>query len=249
MGRIRRVVLSSATAVSLLAAATIVAVGAAGGFGASPGSFAFTDTSASANFFNPVDGSTQNVSVDRTLYLVNPSGKGGSQEMTVLSVFIFVPDPDPTQPPLLDASGCFVIPASDFVVGKNLGTATLNTTVDETNLCEGFLVPVGDSAPAKGGGPGGGGFTFPLTVTGSWTGNGVIGKSDNHGVFRCAGFVSNTHSSTRSQFSSGLTVFISGFGTFTGTPQTSFGVVSSSDQRFDVNGTGVLPPACGGKGG
>src|SRR6266576_913155 len=129
MGRIRRVVLSSATAVSLLAAATIVAVGAAGGF---------------------------------------------------------------------DASGCFVIPASDFVVGKNLGTATLNATVDENNLCEGFLVPVGDSAPAKAGGPGGGGFTFPLTVTGSWTGTGVIAKIDNHGVFRCGGFVSNTHSSTRS---------------------------------------------------
>jgi hypothetical protein len=246
MGRIRRVALSLATAVSLLSAATIAAVGAAGGFGASPGSFAFTDTSASANFYNPVDGSSQNVSVDRTLFLVSP---GGAQEMTVLSVFIFVPDPDPEQPPLLDASGCFVIPASDFLVSKNLGTATLNATVNENNLCEGFLVPVGASAPAKAGGPGGGGFTFPLTVTGSWTGTGVIAKNDNNGVFRCAGFVSITHSSARSQFSASLTVSISGFGTFSGTPPNSFGIVSASDQRFDVNGTGVLSPACGGKGG
>ena len=250
MGPVRRLVLSLGVAVSLIAAATMVAVGAAGGFGAGPGSFAFTDTSASASFFNPADQSTQSVSVDRTLYLVGPGGKkGGAQQMTVLSVFIYVPGTDPNLPPVLDASGCFVIPDSAFVVSKDLGQATLNVTVNENNACPEFLSPVSDGAPAKGGGPGGGGFTFPLTVTGSWTGTGVIGKSDNQGVFRCGGFVSSTHTSSRSQFSAGMSVLISGFGTFSGSPPDAFGFVSSTDNRFDVNGTGVLSPACGGKGG
>jgi hypothetical protein len=250
MGRVRRLVLSLGAAVSVVATAMMVTVGAAGGFGAGPGSFAYTDTSANANFFNPVDQSSVSVSVDRTLYLVNPGGHGGAEQMTVLSIFVFAPDPDPSQPPIVDASGCFVIPDSAFVVSKDLGKATLNATVNESDMCPGFLVPVGtDSTPSKGGGPGGGGFTFPLTVTGSWTGSGVIGKSDSQGVFRCGRFVSTTHSSSRSQFSAGMTVSISGFGTFSGSAPDAFGSVSTSDNRFDVNGTGVISPACGGKGG
>ena len=95
MGLLRRVTLSIAAAVSMLAALTVVSVGAAGGFGQAPGHYTFDDTSASASFFNPVDQSNQNVSVDRSLFKFKPKGGGPSttQRMTVLSVNIFTPAP------------------------------------------------------------------------------------------------------------------------------------------------------------
>jgi hypothetical protein len=235
--------------VSLIAAATVITVSATGGFGSAPGRFTFTDKSANASFFNPVDNSSESIFVDHSLSTVRPPGQPGfvPQEMTTLSIFIDVPDVDPSQPPVLAASGCFVIPDSAFVVSRDLGSATLNATVNESDTCPFFSVPFGNPGAAAAG-PGGGGFTFPLIVTGSWTGTGVTAMSDDQGTFRCAGFVSTTHNQTRSQFSAAVTVSISGFGTFTGPPN-SFGGVSVSNQTFDVVGTGVISPACGGKGG
>jgi hypothetical protein len=143
-------------------------------------------------------------------------------------------------------AGCFVIPQSDLVVSKTLNTATVNATVNETDQCDGFIAPIG-AGPAKSGGGGGTGFTFPLTVTGTWTGTGVTSAQSDQGLFRCGGFVSTTNSQTNSQFSSNVTVSISGIGTFSG-GTSAFGNVSVSKYAFNVTGTGVLPTACGGKG-
>src|SRR5712691_10369306 len=132
MGLMRRATLSIATAVSVLASLTVITVVAQGGFGQGPGHFTFNDLSASASFFSPTDQSSQNVFVDRSLFMFRPKGGGGLQtmNMTVLSVSVFQPNPDPTMPPLISDFGCFVIPDSDFVVSPDLQSASLNATVD-----------------------------------------------------------------------------------------------------------------------
>jgi hypothetical protein len=253
MGLVRRVTLSLATAVSMLAVLTVASVGAAGGFGQAPGHYNFSDTSANVSFFNPVDQSNENVSVDRSLFRFIPKGGGGivTQNETVLSVNVFVPNPtDPTLPPILSAVGCFFIPASDFVVSSDLQHASLKAKVNESDSCPGFLVPVLGSAPAKAGGGGGGGFTFPLTVTASWTGTGLVGDQSDQGLFTCGTFRSITQTDSKSAFSSAVSATISGFGSISSGPDT-FGSVNVSQQQLQVTGSGILPAGClpGGKGG
>lgn len=244
----RRVTLSIAAAVSMLAALTVASVGAAGGFGQAPGHYTFNDSTATASFFNPVDQSNQNISVDRSLFRFRPKSGGGStvQNMTVLSVDVFVPAPDPTQPPITAASGCFVIPDSDFVVSGDLQHASLNATVNESDTCPALLTPVLGAAPAKGGGGGGGGFTFPLTVTASWTGTGLVGVSSDEGSFRCGGFASTTDSRVQSALSSVVTASMGDFSIGT----QAFGTVNVSKIQMQVTGSGILPAGCvgGGKG-
>ncbi len=248
MGLIRRVTLSVAAAVSLLAALTVASVGAAGGFGQAPGHYTFNDTIATASFFNPVDQSNQNISVDRSLFRFKPKAGGGTtvQNMTILSVDIFVPSPDPTQPPIAAASGCFVIPDSDFAVSGDLQHASVNATVNASDACPASLAPVLGGAPAKGDGGGGGGFTFPLTITGSWTGTGLVGVSADKGSFRCGGFASATDSRSQSALSSAASATI---GVFPIGPQ-AFGTVNVSRVQMEVTGSGILPAGClgGGKG-
>ncbi len=249
MGLIRRVTLSVAAAVAMLAALTVASVGAAGGFGQAPGRYTFNDTTATASFFNPIDQSNQNVSVDRSLFRFKPKSGGGTtvQNMTILSVDIFVPSPDPTQPPLTAASGCFVIPDSDFVVSGDLQNASLRATVNATDACPAALTPVLGAAPAKsGGGGGGGGFTFPLTVTGSWTGTGLVGVTADEGSFRCGGFASTTNSRSQSALSSAISATIGAFSI----GAQAFGTVTVSKVQMQVTGSGILPAGClgGGKG-
>jgi hypothetical protein len=248
MGLLRRVTLSVAVAVTLLAALTVASVAAAGGFGQAPGHYTFNDTTANASFFNPVDLSNQNVSVDRSLFKFKPKGGGGTtiQNMTVLSVNVFVPSPDPTQPPITAAFGCFVIPDSEFVVSSDLQHASVRATVNASDSCPVSLTPVLGGAPAKGPGGGGGGFTFPLTVTGSWTGTGLVGVSVDEGSFRCGGFASTTSSRSQAALSSAVTAAI---GDLPIGPQ-AFGTVNVSKVQMQVTGSGILPPGCigGGKG-
>jgi len=251
MGPLRRFALSLGVAVSVIATLTVVSVGAAGGFGSSAGHFVFTDLSATVSTFNPVDQSSEDISVDRSMFVIRPRAGGPlqTQQMTVLSVSVFVPNPDPTQPPIVADSGCFVIPDGDFIVSRDLQTASLAATVDETNFCPGFLVPLTGAEPAKGGGGGGGGFTFPLTVTATWTGTGVVGTQDDQGSFRCESFVSLTHNHFLSAASGNVTATISGVGSISGGTPNVFGFVQSGTFVNDVAGTGIITAACGGKGG
>lgn len=253
MGLMRRLTRSVGVAVSIGATLAIGSVGAAGGFGTGPGKFTFTDTAAFASFFDPSNSSSVFVSAEHNTFMFRPRA-GGSlqiQEMTVLNVTQFVPNlANPGGPPLVSNSVCLVIPDSAFVVSSDLQMATLNA-VDQSTLCPGFLVPVtGAVTDAGKGGGGGGGFTLPLTVTGSWTGTGLVGVSENQGTFRCGGFVSSTHNHDQSALSSFVTVTISGVGTFSGGRPFAFGNVSTNTNTQIVAGTGILPPGCGGgKGG
>ena len=252
MGLLRRFALSLGVAVALVSAVAVASVGAAGGFGSGAGRFTFTDKSAFASYFNPIDQSSTNISVDRSLYMSRSRAGGGTTSgvMTVLSLSVYLPDPsDPTLPPLFEADGCFVIPDSDFTVAPDLQTATLNATVGAGDICPGFLVPVNGAAPAKGGGGGGGGFTFPLTVTAVWTGTGATGVQEDQGTFRCQTFVSSMHNHSESATSSSVTASITGFSSFAGGLDSGvFGAVSNTTSTFIVAGTGVITAACGGKG-
>ena len=251
MGLIRRLSVSAGVAVSILATLAIASVGAAGGFGSGPGHFVFHDLSASASFFNPVDGSTLDLSVDRSLFINRPRGGGGSQTQptTVMSINIFVANPDPTQPPVVVAFGCFVIPDSDFVVSTDLQTATLNAIVDETNFCPSALVPLDGPEPAKGDGGGGGGFTFPVTVSATWTGTGAVGTQNQQGTFRCLSFVSAEQIRTQSAISSNVTAHVSDASglseVFSGGAPEIFAIVLNQTFTEEVAGTGILSPACG----
>lgn len=253
MGLVRRVTLSIATAVSMLAALTVATVGAAGGFGQAPGHYNISDTSANVSTYNPVDGSNENVSVDRSLFRFIPKGGGGivTQNMTVLSVNVFVPDPtNPTGPPIFSAFGCFFIPDSDFVVSSDLQRASLNATVNASDSCPGFLTPVLGGAGKPGPGPGpGGGFTFPLTVTGNWTGTGLVAHQRDQGTFTCGTFMALTHTDSQSAFSSAVNASISGFGSIISGPDT-FASVNMNSEQLQVTGSGILPAGClgGGKG-
>ncbi len=252
MGLIRRLTVSLGVAVSLAATVAIASVGAAGGFGSSGGRFTFTDFSASASYFNPSDGSSTNISADRELFFFRPRAGGplqGPQPMTVLSVSHFLPNPDPTQPPLLDQSLFAIIPDADFVVSSDLQTAALNATV-EVGDC-GEVIPLTGAQPAKG--TGGCGTGFPpgeITVTATWTGTGVLGRQENSGVSTCGGFTATTHDNQVSAFSANVTASIGASLAFSGGAPTVFGSVSSSEFSNNVAGTGIISAACGGgKGG
>ena len=245
---LRRLSISVGFAVGLVSVLAVATVAASGGFGFGVGQFTFSDTSAFNSFFNPVDQSNVNVSVDRGTFLFKPRGGGGftHSHMTVLNVNVFTPNPDPTMPPLVDAFGCFVIPDADFVVSSDLQAASLNATVDETNLCPGFLAPVLGAVVGKAGGGGGGsaGFNFPLTVSGNWIGTGAVQEQTDQGRFTCQTFSANTHNDSRFVQSSFVATSISGFGTFSG--PNSFGQVDVTNQVMQVTGQGILSAPCGG---
>lgn len=183
----------------MLAAATVASVGAAGGFGEGTGTFTFDDKSGQVSMFNSTDNSSEFVSVDRSLSLVKPKG-GGTQSyqlVTTVNASMFIPNPDdPTGLPVFDAFGCWVIPDSAFVISSDLQHASLNVTVDETNqVCTNdFVVPVLSVADGgKAGGGMGGIFTLPLTITATWTGNGVLTFSENQGSTMCLRFHTLNH--------------------------------------------------------
>lgn len=255
MRTMQRVARSVAISVSILAGLAISSVAAAGGFGQGAGTFAFSDTFAFDSFYNSVDQSSVNISVDRGLFMYRPRAGGPlqMQHMTSLSVTIFGPQIDPTQPPQMVASGCFILPDSDFVVSSDLQTASVNATLGEGDVCPGFLVPVVGATPIKaaGGGAGGGGtigLSFPLTVSATWTGTGATSTQTDQGRFSCGTFNALTHSTGLSAFSSAVTASISGYGDFSGGQPLDFGNVNQQNMQMQVAGTGILSAACGGQG-
>lgn len=256
MKLMRRAALSLGIAASVAATLTIATVGAAGGFGAGAGTFTFSDTSAFVSTFNPADQSSIDLNVDTTTFIVRqrPAGEPQTQTMTMLSITQFIFNPDPTMPPTVNST-CLAIPSSDFTVGPDLQTATL-TVVNESTPCGFFKVPVSGAAIDVKGGGGGGGSTIPLPIsaTVTWTGNGALGVSANNGTFRCQTFVAITHDHGQQALSASVAGSITAGGTsfasFSGGRSSGvFGTVAMNTSVQDVAGQGILPEACGGKGG
>jgi hypothetical protein len=253
MATLRRLIVSIGIAVSIVASATIVSVGAATGFGAGAGTFTFSDTSAFVSAVSP-DGSSIDLNVDRTTFLFRPRPTGAMQSslMTILSITQFLPNPDPTQPPTFNST-CVVIPDGDFTVSSDLQTARLTVVADST-LCPGFMVPVTGGVIGQQVIGGGGTIPLPIDATITWTGNGVVGVSDDNGTFRCLTFDAISHNHSQQSISSNVTGSVTAngalLGSFSGGQSSGiFGADSTSTSVQNVAGRGILPAACGGKGG
>lgn len=248
---IRRLSLSAGVAGAATAIFTIAAIGAGGGgFGLGGGKFTFTDTSAFVNTFNPVDGSSLNLSVDHTTFLFRQRPNAGMQSgvMTILNISQFIPDP--TNPQGGTSNNiCLQIPDSSFTVSADLQTATLNA-LDQSNVCPFFIASqTGAVIEAGGGGGGTGGFTLPISVAVTWTGSGAVTISDNNGTSRCLTFVAITQNHGQQVLSAAVSGSISGVGGFSGgTASGIFGIVTLNSSVQTVAGQGILPPPCGGQG-
>lgn len=251
MNRTRRFIVAGATAVSLLAAATVAGVAAGGGFGQAPGQYSFSDTTAFVLSPNQADGSLVNLTVDRGRFLFKPKGGGGfhAQNSTILNVAVFGP-PDASGASVPIAEGCFTLQPSQFVVGSNLQSASIDVSLAESDSCSGAFIPLTGSVPTKdaGGGGGGGnfGFAYPLDVAVTWTGTGAVSSSTDQGRFTCQTFQAISHNTNLSALSSSVAISISGFPQFTGA--NAFGNVNATTNLMQVTGSGVLTKACGGVG-
>ena len=257
MRLLRRAALSLGVAVSVAASLTIATVGAAGGFGEGGGTFTFSDTSGIADSFNPIDQSSINLNVDRSTFLIRqrPAGVPQMQTMTTLFVTRFIPPTGPGLPPTI-SSTCLVIPDSDFTVSPDLQKSTL-VVLNDSNECPFFKAPVSGAAiDVKAGGGGGGGSTIPLplSVNITWAGTGAVGESTTNGSFHCLTFVAITHDNSQQALSASVNGSItangSPFASFSGGRTSGvFGIVRTDKSIQNVAGQGILPPACGGKGG
>lgn len=250
MALVRRLSVSVGVAVSRVSALTIASVAAAGGFGSGAGRYDFNDLSAQASSFDQVKLSGTNLFVDRQLFYVHLRGGGplqGPQLATYIHVDHSVPNADPTQPPVVDYSLDAIIPNADFVVSNNLETATVDTTVDAGSCAE--VVPAAGGLPNQFSGGCSIGFSGSVHIAVTWTGTGVIGTSTSNGVQHCGSFTATTQNHTSSVFSANVTATIDQVGGFSGGAPAVFGSVSSNHNVFIVAGTGVISPACGGKGG
>ncbi len=256
MSLLRRSALPLGIAVSAAATLTIATVGAGGGFGLGAGTFTFSNSSALVSTFNPVDGSSINLNVDRSTFLFRqrPGGVPQTQEMTTLNITQFFPPAGPGLQPTINFT-CLIIPDSDFAISSDLQTATL-AVVNESTQCGFFKAPVSGAVIDAAGGGGGGGSTIPLPISASvtWTGTGAVTFSESNGTTRCLTFVAITHDHGQQAMSASISGSItangSPFASFSGGLRTGvFGFVATNTSVQNVAGRGILPAACGGKGG
>jgi hypothetical protein len=136
--------------------------------------------------------------------------------------------------------GCFVIPAANFTVAKDLQSAALHTTLTADEACPGYGSPVAagkNFAAYAGGGGGGGGLLLPITVDVSWTGNGVVSTYKDRSSFQCLSYSEDGTSSNRDS-SGSASVAVS---TLTGSFISLSADVSSADSQLDIKGTSQPP--------
>lgn len=234
---VRRLVLVFSIVVTGSLALAAAAYAAGGGFG--PGKYSFSGTSANATFGGGKGGPpTPSVSVYvnqgyNSFQPMHPKGPRIVSYSTMVQFMEF----DPTTG--TGGFGCFVVPAGDFSVSKDLQSATLNATLTADETCPGFGTPVAGNPNAAGyaGGGGGGGLNLPITVNVTWTGGGVVSTSQDRSSFQCLAFSEDGTDTFKDSTgsASGTTSALSGLLT------TDFADVSSSVSSLDVKGTAQPP--------
>lgn len=189
-----------------VALASSAAAGGGGGYGG-PGIFKFSDTSANANFYDPVSGNQTSVFVDRGQQSFKVKRTPGSPVVettgTVLQLMTFTPSPTGGGP---SGFACWVIPDADFSVAGDLSSASLNAPAADEQPCPGFYV--GSAAGGKPGlqsvigyGGGGPGNSLPPTdISLSWTGTGATWTNDNSGRSHCQDYNATFHFTFDYQF-------------------------------------------------
>ncbi|HVH62271.1 MAG TPA: hypothetical protein VNA65_01590 [Candidatus Dormibacteraeota bacterium] len=181
MKAIHRVVITGVGSV-LIALATAVAATAAGFLG--PGHFD-GDFASASGFWVTNTAYVVQASVDRNTFVFRPT-EGNPQEpitqhATILQVTI--------KAPTFVGQDCFVIPDQDFVLANGVQSATLTTKVDVPNRCPGFPTPLASvlAGGGKGGPPPIPGIPLPMTLSLSWTGNGVTQSTSDQSRMSCDG--------------------------------------------------------------
>ena len=188
-------VLSIVTCGSLALAA---AASAAGGFG--PGNYSVSTARADAYFSMGGTGGeggpppiSWSVSVNRGLNSFHP--RGGGAPIVEQNTMIFVSEFDATGN---GGFGCFVIPDSDFVVSRDLQSASLNTTLTQEESCYGMGAPVDDGKGAAYAGGGGGVLPLPMTINVTWSATSATTTYSNVFQIRCLNFQFDANSSSHS---------------------------------------------------
>src|ERR1700730_10328011 len=203
------------------AAGVATAAGGKGGGPLPPGEYRFQTTRASAHLQGS-SGSAVDVFVTRTLSVFAPDA--GARSVTdETDVFVQVTTSTSF------AGGCFVVPTSDFSVGKDLQTAALHTKlISATPNCGG---PPGSTVP------------LPLTLDVTWKGTGVVSTGSDQNSSACQNFKSDseTKSLDGNAVAAAKVAGLRGSGS-TDSFSGAQGSAHSSDQKQEVKG--VLTPAC-----
>jgi hypothetical protein len=217
-----------------MAAATL----AAGG-GLPPGQTIFSDRSANAFFGTgkggPPDGFF--VFVNQGLNSFEPENSTGTTvtRSTIVQLQVFTAGGG--------GAACYVIPDSDFVVSRNLQSASLHTTLTTANMCKGKGAPaIGKSgaAPLAPNGvlPPSSGLPASITVDVTWTGTGVMSTRRDRATFECLDYSSDSSSTLRAAVSNAVGAISMLTDSFT----SPAAAVGSSDGTIDVSGS--ISPNC-----
>ncbi|HKW72472.1 MAG TPA: hypothetical protein VJQ08_06575 [Candidatus Dormibacteraeota bacterium] len=234
---VRRLVLVLSIVVTGLLALAVGVLGAGSG-GLAPGSYTFTNKSASAFFGGkgPVTGPNFSVFVNQGLNSFEADD--GTTTVTRSTIVIFTMfNPDGT-----GGTGCFVINPSDFVVSDGLQHASLHTNLNTGNQCPGFGKPLGPiQAGVLPAGGKGGGLPPSIQVDLTWTGANVLSTTEDQFTFTCLDRQeegTNTFSRSLGGSASGTIAGVSGLSTLSAD-------VASQDGQLEIQGSNT--PPCFGK--
>jgi hypothetical protein len=234
---IRRLVLVFSIVVCGSLALATAAFSAGGGFG--PGQTIFSNTNANAFFGGGKGGPPEGffVYVNQGLNSFEPEDGGVTTvtRNTIVQLTVYTAGGV--------GGGCYVIPDADFVVSRNVQSATLNTTLTTANMCK------GKGAPAIGGAGvaplAGGGILPPptvlppsITLNVTWTGNGATTTERTQSTLTCLDYSSESSRTARSTIGT-ATGTIS---MFTSSYTAPYSFVGSIDGTIEVSG--YLSPSC-----
>lgn len=231
---VRRFAIVTSIVISALLVAAVAAV-AAGGFG--PGHYSFHSHSAYAYFGMGSKGKppaqSWSVSVNQGLNSFKPT-QPGSQRIVNDSTMVFVTEFDGQGG---GGYGCFVIPATDFQVGRDLQSASLHTTLTAAEACPGYGTPVGGSKAVVYAG-GNGGLVLPLTVDVSWSASGAVTTYKQSFTLECLSYSQSgksTDLSTTADASGSISALSGSFAD-------DFGAIDNTDGQLDISG--APQPGC-----
>jgi hypothetical protein len=214
------------------------AASALGGGGMGPGNYSFSSRSADAFFGMGSKGgppaASWSVSVNQGLNSFKPTRQPGApvvEQNTMVWLTAFDADGN-------GGYGCFVVPDSDFTVGRTLQTASLHAVLTADEVCDGYATPVGGKSDGAFAGGEGGGLTLPITVDVTWNATTATTTSSDVFTVRC------------------LTSSLNGTSTFQSVQASASGTVSALPGTFSADYTdiasgsnqvhvgGSIPDAC-----
>jgi hypothetical protein len=237
MTRAQRLLVTAIGAV-IVCAITSSAALAQGFLGPGHSSSEFADASA-AWFPDATNPNFVDLSVSRNEFVFRPTQNSGGTATMQHATLLFVT----IDGPAVAGSECFMIPDSDFVVGSDVQSASLHATVNATDRCRlGQAQSLTDLLTGKPGGPPPvPGIQFPLTISASWSGNGVTATFLDNGRATCGGFSTENHISqsvARATATGSLSML-----TVTVTPPPT-GQASVDQGTIVSDAQGSLSPAC-----